>query len=166
MARCFSRTLPCVPIFPRRVTGSIFLTVGKYEVCHPSVIQTVFLPGRTLVGKEREGETLNNTDIPKPLVFTPGVVLRIYISVRRSFNEVLLFGLLIQNSTVMSAAKLCRADREPLIRRIKSQRAKERNSRGCHVTGSPETAEKDTGSLGNEAARNLQPLFHYSLVEH
>lgn len=72
--------------------------------------------------------------------------------VRQTFNEVLLFGLLIQNSTGVSATKLWRADGEQLIRRIKSQRARGRNSRGCHVIGPPETAEKDTESPGNEAS--------------
>lgn len=80
---------------------------------------------------------------PKVPGLYQGVSPRICFWVRQTFNEVLLFALLIQNSTGVSATKLRRADGEQLIRRIKSQRARGRNSRGCHVTGSPETAEKD-----------------------
>lgn len=101
------------------------------------------------------------TAIPKSLVFTQAVSLRICFLVRQTFNEVLLFGLLIQNSTGLSVAALRRADGEQLIRRIKSQRARERNPRGCHVTGSPETVKKGhrmAGKRSSQGSGAITPL--------
>lgn len=155
MARCSSCMLPCVPVFPRRVKGSgLFLLYGSIKSgrllprpCPP----TASLSWTVVKGGKVTRSRTTRKDVPKSLVFTQGVSPRVCFLVRQTFNEVLLFGLLIQNSTSVSATKLRRADGEQLIRRIESQRARGRNSRGCHVTGPPETAEKHTESPGNEA---------------